>query len=82
MPAGEERATLLGHTNLVSHVAFTPDGQVLASVSWDETVRLWDAQTGLALAEPLRARERVLGARFTADSRWVTTASGLVFVRT
>jgi hypothetical protein len=38
--------TFLGHTNYVTSVAFSPDGQRLVSGSQDKTLKVWDAQTG------------------------------------
>jgi eukaryotic-like serine/threonine-protein kinase len=41
--------TLKGHEELVSPVAFSPDGKRLASSSADRTAKLWDAATGQEL---------------------------------
>src|SRR5262249_4436448 len=38
--------TLKGHTAPATAVAFSPQGQRLASTSFDKTVKIWDARTG------------------------------------
>ena len=41
------------HTEIVSSVAFRPDGQRIVSGSWDDTLRIWDADTGQPIGAPL-----------------------------
>ncbi len=41
-----ELQKLEGHSGWVSAVAFSHDGQLLASASWDGPVRLWNPVTG------------------------------------
>ena len=38
--------TLVGHTNYVRSVAWSPDRSQIVSGSWDNTVRIWNATTG------------------------------------
>jgi WD40 repeat protein len=46
---GEILKTLRGHTSSVWSVSFSPDGAIVASGSADETVRLWNIETGQCL---------------------------------
>src|SRR5262249_42906267 len=52
-------------------VAYSPDGQWIASGSWDKTVRFWDAATGEPCAPPLEHPGIVRTLAFSPDGSWL-----------
>jgi hypothetical protein len=67
---------LTGHTNTVNEVAFSPDGQLLATASGDHTVRLWDTATGQPHGQPLTGHtDTVIGVAFSPDGKLLATGS-------
>lgn len=42
MQTSDLKATLSGHTDSITSVAYAPDGKLLASASADNTIRVWD----------------------------------------
>lgn len=71
---GHHKATLKGHTYHVLSVAFSPDGQTIASGSSDETVRVWDLRTQKLKATLAGHTGRILTVAFSPDGS--TLASG------
>jgi len=51
----------------VAFAEFSPNGQRIATFSADSTLRLWDVDTGYALAEPVKEVSGCAGVRFNHD---------------
>ena len=72
---GRERASLTGHTDGVSALAFAPSGRQMATGGFDGTVRLWEPATPIfspaaCLAYPGEARSL----EFSPDGRSLRAA--------
>jgi len=66
---------LKGHTDSVTCVAFSADGQHLASGSHDETIRLWDVTQGFAEVASVTFGSIVLSVSFSPDSKSLVSGS-------
>ena len=67
--------TLEGHSHWVTSVAFSHDSKLLASVSKDKTVKIWDASTG-ALQQTLKGHSHMVNSiAFSHDSKLLASAS-------
>ena len=69
-----------GHRDSLTSVAFSPDGQYLATGSHDDTARLWDLKGNL-IAEFKGHRRSVMSVAFSPDGKYLATGSNDKTVR-
>jgi len=63
------------HTGMVFSLAFSPDGKRLASSSQDQTIRVWDVNSGQCIVT-LAERASVRCISFSHDGRYLASGSG------
>jgi WD40 repeat protein/tRNA A-37 threonylcarbamoyl transferase component Bud32 len=71
---GQELLTLRGHDEAITGLAFSPDGQTLATSGADRTVRLWRAATGDAVRRFNGHADAVACVAFSPDGQHVASA--------
>ncbi|MBK6432769.1 MAG: hypothetical protein IPF85_18935, partial [Anaerolineae bacterium] len=73
--------TLEGHTDIVRSAAYSPDGTRIVSASDDQSVRIWDGETGALLRTLEGHTDRVLSAAYSPDGKRIVSASADQSVR-
>ncbi|GLV34727.1 Notchless [Carabus blaptoides fortunei] len=68
-------ARLTGHQQLVNDVKFSPDARILASASFDKSIKLWDGLTGKFITTLRGHVQAVYMVAWSADSRLMVSGS-------
>ena len=73
--AGKVRLRLTGHTDGISSLAFSADGTMIISGSYDGTVRLWQTDSGRELAS-LKGQQPIHSVAIAPDQQVIAAATG------
>ena len=71
MQTHERIREFVGHENLVFDLAFSPDGQLLASAGWDRRALVWSVASGAVVLD-LAHDGNVYAVAFSSDGRLAT----------
>uniref|UniRef100_A0A667Y487 Notchless protein homolog 1 n=1 Tax=Myripristis murdjan TaxID=586833 RepID=A0A667Y487_9TELE len=76
-PAEDKKplARMTGHSALVNEVLFSPDTRLLASASFDKSIKIWDGRTGKYLMSLRGHVAAVYQVAWSADSRLLVSGS-------
>ncbi|AFZ21799.1 protein kinase domain-containing protein [Allocoleopsis franciscana] len=65
--------TLMGHSQRVSSIAISSDGQLIASGSEDKTIKVWNLGTGQLLRTLTGHSEGIRSAAISPDGKWLAS---------
>ncbi|CAF0819225.1 unnamed protein product [Adineta steineri] len=68
-------ARMTGHQQLINDVKFSPDTRILASASFDKSIKLWSSRTGTFLTTLRGHVQAVYQIAWSADSRLLVSGS-------
>ena len=64
---------MTGHAGPLTGVSYHPNGNLIATSSWDRTIRLWDARTGDLHNSLLGHHDWVLHVAFSPEGRRIAS---------
>ena len=65
-----------GHTMAVMSVSYSPNGVCIVTGSWDKTIRIWDAESGAVVGEPLMGHNwGVYSVAYSPDGHHIISGS-------
>jgi WD domain, G-beta repeat len=67
--------TLPGHSSFVNSLAISPAGDILASGSWDKTIKVWELETGELLGTLTGHSDRVNSVAISSDGKLLVSGS-------
>ena len=68
-------ARMTGHQQLVNDVKFSPDSRLIASASFDKSIKIWDGKTGTFITTLRGHVQAVYQIAWSADSRLLVSGS-------
>jgi WD40 repeat protein/transcriptional regulator with XRE-family HTH domain len=68
-------SAIAGHTDWIIGLAFAPDGGILASASWDLTIKLWEVAGGHLRQTLTGHTDRIQSLVWGSDSRMLASSS-------
>ncbi len=62
--------------NIISSAIFSPDGsKLVTAIRWNNSAKIWDAQTGQPLYDLVGHTDQINSALFSPDGKYIVTAS-------
>lgn len=70
----QEQNRFNGHQDIVTRVKYSPDGQTLATASWDKTLKIW-AKDGTLRHTLTGHQDAVWSVNYSPNGQWLVSAS-------
>ncbi|WP_445638573.1 WD40 repeat domain-containing protein [Nostoc sp. DSM 114161] len=67
--------TLMGHSHIVCSLAISRDGKLVVSGSWDQTIKIWELESGKLLHTLKGHRDRVYAIALSPDEQIIASGS-------